>query len=195
MNDRLRTVLDKMAQLDTEFHEELKSCEQKFQHCFVAGIDEIKRSADDARDKLSSKLSERTGTIRWRNIASAPFVYAMLIPLAFLDLSFFIYQSICFRLYKLALVKRSAHFIIDRQMLSSLSGIDKFNCVYCGYGNGVISYAREILSKTEQYWCPIKHAQKTLGTAQRYNEFLEYGEIENYHEKLAEYRDKLREEE
>lgn len=48
-------------------------------------------------------------------------------------------------------------------MLSYLNAIEKLNCVYCGYGNGVIAYGREIIARTEQFWCPIKHASKAAG--------------------------------
>ena len=57
-----------------------------------------------------------------------------------------------------AQVKRSEYVIIDRNHLSYLNLIEAFNCVYCGYANGVIAYVREIASRTEQHWCPIKHA-------------------------------------
>jgi hypothetical protein len=31
------------------------------------------------------------------------------------------------------------------------------------YANGVFAYVREVGSRTEQYWCPIKHARRVLG--------------------------------
>ena len=34
---------------------------------------------------------------------------------------------------------------------ASIAISEKFNCVYCGYFTGVISYAQEIAGKTEQY--------------------------------------------
>jgi hypothetical protein len=49
-------------------------------------------------------------------------------------------------------------------------------CVYCGYANGVIAYARKIASRTEQYWCPIKHALRIRDPHVRYAQFLEYGD-------------------
>ena len=42
--------------------------------------------------------------------------------------------------------------------------------------------------RTEQYFCPIKHARKILGTHSHYNRFLAYGEAENYEAKLEAYR-------
>jgi hypothetical protein len=46
----------------------------------------------------------------------------------------------------------------------------------------------EILARTEQYFCPIKHAHKILGTHARYNRFLDYGEAEAYEAKLEAFR-------
>ena len=37
--------------------------------------------------------------LRW--LASAPFIYAMIIPIVFLDLTVSVYQAICFRLWKI----------------------------------------------------------------------------------------------
>lgn len=53
---------------------------------------------------------------------------------------------------------------MDLQKLVYLNGIEKFNCLSCGYGYGVISYTREIIARTEQYWCPIKHARRVVGS-------------------------------
>ena len=55
----------------------------------------------------------------------------------------------------------------------------------------MIAYVSEVIARTEQYFCPIKHARKILGTHSRYARFLEYGDAENYEEKLEEYRQAL----
>jgi hypothetical protein len=55
----------------------------------------------------------------------------------------------------------------------------------------VIAFAREVASRTEQYWCPIKHALRIRDPHQRYYEFLEYGDAEGYRAKLAAYRKRL----
>lgn len=60
------------------------------------------------------------------------------------------------------------------------------------YTNGLIAYAREILARTEQYWCPIKHAHKVLGTHDRYALFLDYGDAEECHRKLEALREAIR---
>lgn len=50
------------------------------------------------------------------------------------------------------------------------------------------SYLREIVARTEEYFCPIKHAHKVLGTHTRYNRFLNYGDAEAYEAKLEAFR-------
>jgi hypothetical protein len=78
--------------------------------------------------------------------------------------------------------------VIDRQSLSYLNPIEKLNCVYCGYFNGLIAYVQEIAARTEQYWCPIKHARKLNILHSRYYKFLEYGDCRDYQKRLAEIR-------
>jgi hypothetical protein len=116
----------------------------------------------------------------------------MLLPIGIFDLSLTIYQSICFRLYNIPQVVRSDYIVIDRHHLAYLNAIEKINCIYCGYGNGVISYAREITSRTEQYWCPIKHARKILDAHPRYETFLNYGDAIAYPVKLIDFRSSLK---
>jgi hypothetical protein len=164
---------------------------QGFKFRFIQSFEQLRKAADSNRATFISLIACRVSVINWRHIASIPFIYSMIIPFVFLDLTFTLYQAICFRLYQIKRVKRAQYFIIDRQFLVNLNVIDKINCMYCGYGNGVISYAGEIASRTEQYWCPIKHAHKIQAEPARYNRFLEYGDTENYHEKMAAYRDKL----
>ena len=193
VNDRINLILDKMTELENDLHGELKQREERFQRRFVSSVEEFKKSAQEAQQRIESEASRLFRASFWRHVASVPFIYGMIVPLAFMDLALSIYQHVCFRLYSVPRVRRSDHFIIDRHYLDQLSAIDKLNCVYCGYGNGVFSYGREIISRTEQYWCPIKHAQKTRAESARYNEFLEYGDTDDYPEKRDAYRDDLQE--
>ena len=139
----------------------------------------------------------RTGLMRYVararpfNLLTAPVIYGMVIPLVLFDLCITLYQQICFRAYRIARVQRQDYFVIDRHQLSYLNSIEKINCVYCGYGNGLLAYSREIISRTEQYWCPIKHARRIRGAHARYEYFAEYGDAENYHAHLKRTRRQL----
>ena len=124
-------------------------------------------------------------------IITAPIIYAMIVPLALLDAWASVFQAICFRAYGIPRVRRSDYIALDRGRLAYLNWIEALNCGYCGYGNGVIAYVREISSRTEQYWCPIKHAVRISDPHKRYYEFLEFGDAEGYRARLDSFRTSL----
>jgi hypothetical protein len=140
----------------------------------------------------------RTGLVRFLRespfltLLTAPVIYAMIAPLAFLDLCLVIYQWTCFSAWGIAKVRRGDYVVIDRHYLAYLNAIEKLNCIYCGYGNGVIAMAREIASRTEQYWCPIKHARPTRGAHERSLGFVDYGDAEGWRERLEELRGQVK---
>jgi len=125
-------------------------------------------------------------------IVTAPLIYAQIIPTLVADAFVTLYQWICFPVYGIPLVKRSEYVVMDRKYLAYLNLIEKINCIYCEYANGVIAYVREVASRTEQYWCPIKHVRKIKEPPQRYYEFLEYGDAEKFHENWDKERQKCR---
>jgi hypothetical protein len=78
--------------------------------------------------------------------------------------------------------------------LSYLNALEKLNCVYCGYANGTLAYAREIAARTEQFWCPIKHARRVGGVHLRGERFFEFGDAEAYRQGLQRIRGQWEEE-
>jgi len=90
-----------------------------------------------------------------------PFIWAMIIPIIIIDLMVTIFQIVCFPIYKIPKVKRKDYVVIDRHNLFYLARVEKINCLYCEYFNGVTSYVKEIAARTEQFWCPIKHSKTT----------------------------------
>ncbi|RJQ54868.1 MAG: hypothetical protein C4526_04785 [Nitrospiraceae bacterium] len=122
------------------------------------------------------------------NILTAPVIWFCLLPSVFLDLTVTVYQAICFPVYKIPKVRRDDYIVIDRHALNYLNAMEKLNCVYCGYVNGLIAYVQEIAARTEQYWCPIKHARKIGNIHSRYNKFLEYGDGNEYRKKIESLR-------
>jgi hypothetical protein len=113
--------------------------------------------------------------------------------LALIDVWASLYQAICFRAYRITRVPRSRYVVLDRGRLAYLNGIEAVNCVFCEYANGVVAYVREIASRTEQYWCPIKHALRVSDPHERYARFIEYGDAEGYRPRLEAFREALRE--
>jgi len=123
------------------------------------------------------KFQERV----WRHLISMPVIYLMIIPLVLFDLCVEIYHQICFRLYKIPLVKRAQYIKIDRHKLKYLTPWEKINCAYCGYANGLMHYASIIAGETEKYWCGIKHAKDPNFIPPAHHEdFLEYGDESGY---------------
>ena len=121
-------------------------------------------------------------------LVSAPLIYSMILPLRFLDACITLYQSVCFPIYRIPRVRRRDYLVIDRHHLAYLNAIEKFNCVYCGYSNGLIEYAREVTARTEQYWCPIKHARRTLDEHARTRRFFDFGDAETYRRDVRQLR-------
>ena len=120
-------------------------------------------------------------------VLTAPFIYSLIVPLLLLDFFLLLYQATCFRAYGIKPVKRGDYFSFDRQYLAYLNPIEKLNCAFCSYANGLLAYASEIASLTEKYWCPIKHARRLQGNHRRYRDFADYGDAEAYVAKIAEH--------
>jgi hypothetical protein len=64
--------------------------------------------------------------------------------------------------------------------LAYLNAIEKVGCVYCSYANGLLAYIAEIAARTEQHFCPIKHARSGARPHSRYSHFLPYGDARAY---------------
>ena len=149
---------------------------------------EFERSIKQTHRRLKWGFFRWLVTNRPQNLITGPIIYAMIIPLVMLDIFVSFYQMTCFPIYKIAKVKRADYIVLDRQHLGYLNWIEKFHCTYCAYGSGLIAYMCEIIARTEQYFCPIKHARKILGTHAHYAKFLDYGDAKDYQVKLEEFR-------
>ncbi|XLQ19608.1 MAG: hypothetical protein ACKUBY_03380 [Candidatus Moraniibacteriota bacterium] len=114
------------------------------------------------------------------NIISIPFIVLLIIPFVFLDLCVEIYHRICFPLYGIKIVNRSKYIILDRYKLDYLTGVQKSNCAYCEYINGLLKYVTEIGARTEKYWCAIKHSKKDGVYPDHHKDFLEYGDVTTF---------------
>lgn len=128
------------------------------------------------------------------SLLTAPVVYSLLLPFVVLDVWVTVYQWVCFPIYGVTPVRRRAYFVLDRRKLSYLNGIEKINCTFCSYANGLIAYVREVAARTEQYWCPIKHARAIGAPHMRYHFFFDYGDARSYRHELTTLRQALRRE-
>lgn len=107
----------------------------------------------------------------------------MIFPAVILDVFVSIYQAFAFSLYGIPKVKRHEYIVYDRQFLDYLNWVQKINCRYCTYVNGLFAYAGEIAARTEQYWCPIKAARKPIVHHGWYPDYADYGSPEEWNQK------------
>lgn len=191
MNPRILHLLTQITALEDELRTALHEQETQVLYKINGKRIEFEAAIRQTHRRLKNGFFRWLVTNRSQNLITGPIIYVMIIPLAVLDLFVSFYQATCFPIYKIVKVRRSDYIVLDRQHLAYLNFIEKFHCTYCAYGSGLIAYVDEIVARTEQYFCPIKHARKILGTHARYSHFLDYGEAADYEAKLEEFRIKL----
>ena len=188
MNDRIAKILAQMAALEDDLRTAVHEQESRMFFQIKGKRVEFELSVKAAHRKLKQNFFRWLVTNRPQNLITGPIIYAMVFPLMLLDLCVSFYQFTCFPIYGVARVRRSDYIVFDRHQLGYLNFIEKFHCTYCAYGSGLMGYMAEILARTEQYFCPIKHAHKILGTHSRYKHFLDYGDAADYEARLEEFR-------
>lgn len=194
MNDRIQQILSQITELEDDLRSALNEQQSSIFFQIKGKRVEFEQSIKEAHSRLKTNFFRWLVTNRPQNLITGPIIYSMIIPLLITDFFVTFYQWSCFPIYGIKKVRRSDYIVYDRQQLNYLNFIEKFHCTYCAYGNGMIAYVTEVIARTEQYFCPIKHARKILGTHARYERFLDYGDAENYEGKLEEYRRALEKE-
>lgn len=188
MNERVNHLLSQMAAIEEELLVALHEQETSVLFQIRGKRVEFEHSVREAHGRLKTGFIHWLVTYRPQNLITGPIIYGMIVPLAILDLFVSFYQATCFPIYGVPKARRGDYIVFDRQKLEYLNFIEKFHCTYCAYGAGLIAYVGEIVSRTEQYFCPIKHAHKILGTHSRYARFLDYGEAADYEARLEAFR-------
>lgn len=194
MNEQIKRILSQITELEDDLHRLIHEQQVEFNYRIEGTKVRFEKNIRDAQRRLKTGVFRFIRQSQPRNIVTAPFIYSVIIPMVMMDLWITLYQAICFPLYRIPKVRRSNYIIIDRHSLSYLNWIEKLNCIYCGYCGGVFAYAREIAARTEQYWCPIKHARKVLDPHRRYAQFVDFGYGEEYSRLLKRLRLKMQNE-
>jgi hypothetical protein len=191
-NPAFQDLLTRLRDLEEEIEEAVDQRRAKFRyhidHKRVVFEAEMRKRHRAARIRLGAFLRRTRPLV----VLTAPVIYSLIIPFVLIDLFVTVYQAVCFPVYGIAKVRRRDYVVIDRHALGYLNSLQKLNCVYCGYGNGVIAYVREVAGRTERYWCPIKHAFRVRGTHDHYPEFFDFGDADAFRTRLDEMREKLR---
>ena len=190
INDNIATLLEKIKRLEQQLETELDKQQAAISYHLQNHRDRFNDAMCELHRQYKMGLIEFFRTADISHILVSPIIYSLIVPLIALDIAVSIYQHICFRSYGIPRVRRSDYIILDHHHLAYLNAIEKLNCSYCSYANGLIAYVREVTARTEQYWCPIKHASQVLAPHSRFREFSTYGDAESYQSTVQRLRDK-----
>ncbi|WP_372603927.1 hypothetical protein [Actibacterium sp.] len=191
MDNNAETLRARVQELKEALQDELEQRQKKFRYTITHRKVEFEADARAAQRAAREKLSSFLSRTRPLTVLIAPVIYALILPFALLDLFVTIYQAICFPVCRIPKVRRRDYIAVDRQHLAYLNALQKLNCIYCGYCNGLLAYVREIAARTEQFWCPIKHARRLAETHDRYSQFSDYGDAANFRAELDRLRAEL----
>jgi hypothetical protein len=182
--NKLEELIQEIKQLEDQLLEEI----QRKQDAFLYKIKGKKVTFEDATRRYHKSLATSLPSYIFHasllNILTVPFVWLCVVPAVLMDAVVSLYQFVCFRVYGIPKVERRDYIVVDRHNLSYLNIVEKMNCMFCSYFNGLMAYVQEIAARTEQHWCPIKHARKVSYIHTRYHRFFEYGDAKTYRDEL-----------
>ena len=189
MTTQLDLLMEKLREIQAEIEVELAKRREELRFHLenrrIVFEREVLRLHREIKIGLARYIREANPLV----VLTAPVIYSMIVPIAVLDLSVMIFQAVCFPAYGIPKVRRRDYLVFDRHHLAYLNVLEKINCGYCSYANGAISFMREVASRTEIYWCPIKHARRLLGPHPHYQGFADFGDAEGYRARLTQMKD------
>ena len=192
MATQLDTLTEKLRGIEAEIEVEMsKRREQlrfRLENKKIVFAHEVLRLHREIKTRLSRYILDAHPLV----ILVTPVIYALIVPIVLLDLATMAYQAICFPVYGIPKVRRRDYLVFDRHHLAYLNAIEKLNCAYCSYANGVAGFFREVAARTEVYWCPIKHARRVLGPHPHYQGFADFGDAEGFRAKIDAMQDGVR---
>jgi len=188
MNENINEIVNRIKALESQLEAELDVARENIRYRLVNKKVQFERDVIEQHRRLKINLFRYALFPKWQHVLTAPFIYALLPLLLLLDVFASLYHAVCFPLLCIPKVRRSDYLIFDRGHLAYLNLLEMVNCAYCSYGTGLLSYLTEIVARTEQYWCPIKHAHRILAAHSHYRHFTEFGDAESFRRDL----DKIR---
>jgi len=191
MSDKIRKMIEEIEAMKVKLGEEIAQQEKHISYEIQNGYVRFEKEVLDKQKENMKNLLTYFREIPLLHLLISPLIYAMVIPAILFDVILFIYQQIIFRIYKFEFVKRSDYIIFDRHYLGYLNVIEKISCMYCSYFNGLMHYTSAIVNRAELYFCPIKHAKKIAYQHSYYDDFLAYGDEDDFQEKLQELHKKF----
>jgi hypothetical protein len=185
LTDKLREV---EAEIETEMTRRREAMRFHLDRRKIVFEQEVSRLHREIKTKATRYLIDARPLV----LLVTPVIYALIVPIVLLDLATMAYQAICFPVYGIPKVRRRDYLVFDRNHLAYLNAIEKVNCAYCSYANGMAAFFREVAARTEVYWCPIKHARRVLGPHPHYQGFADFGDADAYRAKLDAMKDGVR---
>lgn len=179
---RLRSV---EAEIETELAKRREELRFRIENRRIVFEKDVLRIHHELRTRATRYLIDANPLM----ILTAPVIYSLIVPIVLLDIWVMAYQAICFPVFKIPKVRRADYLVFDRHHLAYLNIIEKINCAFCSYANGAVAFMREVASRSEVYWCPIKHARRLLGPHPYYQGFADFGDAQGFREKLAQMKD------
>jgi hypothetical protein len=180
MTTTIRALLDKLQELDQELEADLARHRREFHYTVREKRVRFEAAVEQHHRELRKSWVRFIRDSELPALLVSPLIYMQIVPLVLLDIAVSLFHAIAFPVYGIDKVPRSDFIVVDRHHLQYLNGIERLNCAYCGYANGLLAWTREIAGRTEAYWCPIKHARRTAGQHRRYYDFAEYGDADGY---------------
>jgi hypothetical protein len=174
----------RIKSLEKELEAALEEKERAFQYYWAKGKARFEDAVLAEHRSLKQWLPSYLLHSSVLAYVTAPVIYSGIVPFWLLDLFLTIYQGICFPVYGIPKVRREDYIVFDRARLKYLNLLERFNCWFCSYGNGLFAYAIEVAARTEQHWCPIKHAARLRAPHSRYGHFLDYGDARRYRQEV-----------
>jgi len=161
--NKLEQLVADIKKLEQELYLKLQIKQAEYS-CVIKGKKvQFEEETRKYHKTLAIKLHTYFATSSILSVLTAPIIWFCLVPALLLDLVVSVYHSAGFRIYGIPLVKRENYILVDRHSLQYLNLIEKLNCVYCGYFNGLIAYVQEIAARTEQYWqVKVRHRPRLL---------------------------------
>ncbi len=192
MNPKINELVGRIRELEEEVEAELDRRREAFQFRIEHHRIRFERDMQARHRRLKVGLLRYVFHARLPSLVSAPVIYSLIVPIALADLAVTAYQSFCFPLFRIPRVRRADYMHFDRGNLGYLNLLERLNCTYCAYANGVAAYFREVAGRTELYWCPIKHARRVLAAHEHYRRFAEFGDAEAYHREVTRQQEHVR---
>lgn len=180
--DRIAKILESIDNLKKDLYKEYESLALKYDF-FVRNKKVIfSNKIKEYQKSKKTNLFKYVFTANLRNVISVPFIYSLIFPVVILDLFLTMYIFTAFPLYWIPRPARKDFFIYDRRFLKYLNLLQKFNCLYCSYVNWLFAYAVDIWARTEQYWCPIKHALNNELVHKYAKEYADFWDVDWFNE-------------